>query len=189
MRQEILSRYAMGKNNEVIIDIAIEKIEELYNNFDRKSPFLKKDLSEDFVNYLIECVQEIGDNRFFIRLDLDKEPAEGSLLRIKNSIHNFFYYLIDLKSIQMRSKSKTSIILLFIGLFLAGFAIVLHSHASELELLSLSVLAEGLSVAAWVALWESLATFLIEFIPFRKRIKLYKRIAHCEVTINTKEIK
>lgn len=189
MRKEILSRYQMSENHEVIIDIALEKTEELYSNFDRKTPFMKKDLSEDFVNYLIECVQEIGDNPFFIRLDVDKEPLEDSALRIENSIHNFFYYLIDLKSIQMRAKSKTSIILLFVGLFLAGFAIVMHSQAATLQLLSLSVIAEGLSVAAWVALWESLATFLIEFIPYKKRIKLYKRIAHCEVTINTKEIK
>ncbi|MDY0116453.1 MAG: hypothetical protein RBR59_02625 [Sulfurimonadaceae bacterium] len=189
MRHEILARYELSQNNEIIIDIAIDKIEELYSNFDRKSPFLKKDLSEDFVNYLIECVQEIGDKNFFIRLDLETPPAVDSLSRIKNSIHNFFYYLIELKSIQMRAKAKTSFILLIVGLFLASVAIVLHSRADAMELLFLGVIAEGLSVAAWVALWESLATFLIHFIPFKKRIKLYERIAHAEITIRTEKQK
>ncbi len=185
MRQEILSRYEKSPNNEIIINITIDKIEDLYSNFDRKSPFLKKDLNENFVNYLIESVQEIEDKAFLIRIDLESVPAVDSLPRIKNSIHNFFYYLKELKSKQMRTKAKTSAILLFVGLFLASISIVLHARAAASEMLFLSVLAEGLSVAAWVALWESLATFLIEFIPFRKRIKLYDRIAHADVIIHT----
>jgi len=39
------------------------------------------------------------------------------------------------------------------------------------------VFAEGLIVAAWVSLWESLATFLIEWFPQLRNIKLYYRLA------------
>jgi len=39
------------------------------------------------------------------------------------------------------------------------------------------VFAEGLIVAAWVSLWESLATFLIEWFPQLRNIKLYHRLA------------
>ena len=46
------------------------------------------------------------------------------------------------------------------------------------------LIAEGLTVAVWVSLWEALATFLIKWIPYRKKISLYKRIANAEVMFN-----
>jgi hypothetical protein len=44
-----------------------------------------------------------------------------------------------------------------------------------------SVFAEGLTVAAWVSLWESLATFLIHWTPRRRRIRLFESIAQSDV--------
>ncbi|MDH5190070.1 MAG: hypothetical protein OEW89_02345 [Gammaproteobacteria bacterium] len=43
------------------------------------------------------------------------------------------------------------------------------------------VFAEGLTVAAWVSMWEALATFLINWTPISKKIMLYKRIANTSV--------
>ena len=44
------------------------------------------------------------------------------------------------------------------------------------------VCAEGLTVAAWVSMWEALATFLIQWRPYRRDIRLYRRIAGAEVS-------
>jgi hypothetical protein len=46
------------------------------------------------------------------------------------------------------------------------------------------VIAEGLTVAAWVSLWESLATFLIKWMPYRKKINLYQKISESKVTFS-----
>jgi hypothetical protein len=46
-----------------------------------------------------------------------------------------------------------------------------------------NVFIQGLTVAAWVALWESLATALIEWLPLRKNISLYKRLADLPLII------
>ena len=43
------------------------------------------------------------------------------------------------------------------------------------------MIVEGLTVAAWVSLWEALATFLIKWMPIRKRLLLYERIATCAI--------
>jgi len=47
------------------------------------------------------------------------------------------------------------------------------------------VFAEGLTVVAWVALWESLAMFLLEEFPLRKNTALYRRLANAELTFRT----
>ena len=43
------------------------------------------------------------------------------------------------------------------------------------------LLVDGLTVAAWVALWEALATFFIEWPPFRRKLRLYEGLATAEV--------
>ena len=43
------------------------------------------------------------------------------------------------------------------------------------------VFAEGLTVAAWVSLWEAVATLLINWAPHRRRIRLYELVAAAPV--------
>jgi hypothetical protein len=54
MKKSIISRYERTEKNEVIIDASVRTVEDLYNNFDRTAPYLKKDLDQDFVDYIIE---------------------------------------------------------------------------------------------------------------------------------------
>ena len=67
MNQSILGRYSRSENDVIVIDVAAEKIEDLYNNFDRNAPYIRKDLGEDLVDYLEEAVSEIGTEEFVIR--------------------------------------------------------------------------------------------------------------------------
>jgi hypothetical protein len=45
------------------------------------------------------------------------------------------------------------------------------------------VVAEGLTIAAWVSLWESLAVLLVDRSPHRQSIRLFQRIAEAPVTL------
>jgi hypothetical protein len=42
-------------------------------------------------------------------------------------------------------------------------------------------MSEGLTVAAWVSLWEALANFLIHWPPHNKELKVYDRLASAAV--------
>ena len=44
-----------------------------------------------------------------------------------------------------------------------------------------NVFGEGLTIVAWISLWEALATFLIDWFPQRRSISLYRRLAHAEL--------
>ncbi|MCJ7765499.1 MAG: hypothetical protein MUP09_06110 [Thiovulaceae bacterium] len=67
-------------------------------------------------------------------------------------------------------------------LFLIGLAFITASiwvntlYAEHMTVLQ-KVFAEGLTVAGWVSFWEALSTFIIDWMPHRNKVRMYKRIA------------
>ncbi|EDZ63306.1 hypothetical protein SMGD1_2070 [Sulfurimonas gotlandica GD1] len=182
MKMEIIERYERTPEDEVILDISAEKIEDLYDDFDKKSHFLKKDLNQDLVDYITESVDEIEDEKFIIQFNLEIETIEENISRVRNSVNKFFIYMKELESRKMKDMVRTSLILLFIGLILATISVLMNQSESADTDIVFGVIAEGLTVAAWVSLWESLATFLIKWMPNRKKIRLYQRISAAKIT-------
>lgn len=181
MKKTILERYERNAQGELIVNISAPRVEELYNNFDKKAHFLKKDLNDDLVTYLIESVGEIEGEPFLLQFSFDEKPSNEGMLRVSQSIARFFYYMRDLEEKKMREMVRSSFILIIIGVILAFFAVVMHQDESTQSDVFYGVVAEGLTVAAWVSLWEALATFLIKWRPFRKKIALYKEIANAKI--------
>ena len=64
MKQNIFNRYESLSSRRLAIDVSVGKIEELFEDFDSVASYVKKDLDQDFVDYLIECVREIGSYDF-----------------------------------------------------------------------------------------------------------------------------
>lgn len=177
MKKEIIERYERTVAGEVIIDVSTEKIEDLYDNFDKRSHFLKKDLNQDLVEYIIESASEIENEKFIIQFNLEIDAENDSISRVKNSINKFFIYLQEVESRNIKEMMRTSIIFLVIGLVIATISVLMNQSQLVKTSIATAVIAEGLTVAAWVSLWESLATFLIKWMPHKKKILLYKRIA------------
>ncbi|MDT8318821.1 MAG: hypothetical protein RQ824_12665 [bacterium] len=80
-----------------------------------------------------------------------------------------------------QNSTRVSLILLGVGLSILTLSIWINEAISEHESVVSRVFAEGLTVAAWVSLWESLATFLINWAPHRRNVKMYERIARSTV--------
>lgn len=184
MKKNIIERYERTKSGEVIVDISAQKVEDLYDDFDRNSQFLKKDLNKDLVEYMIDSVMEIEKEKFLIQFNLERRADDESISRVKNSVHNFFIYMEELESRKMKEMGRTSLILLFIGLFIATISVLMNQSEFIKTSIVTAVVAEGLTVAAWVSLWEALATFLIKWMPYKKKIALFKRISNAEVRFN-----
>lgn len=182
MKKEITERYDYTPNNEIIIDISTQKIEDLYNDFDKRSHFLKKDLNEDLVNYITESVSEIGQEKFIIQFSLETHARQEDLSRVKNSIQNFFIYMQKLQTKKMKEMIRTSFILLFIGLIVASLSVLMNQSTMVSASVTWAVIAEGLTVAAWISLWEALATFLIKWMPYKRKIALYNKIQNAKIT-------
>ncbi len=63
MKMDVMSRHEFTEDDLVIIDASAHTVEDLYNNFERTYDYIKKDLDQDFVDYLICCVREIQQSR------------------------------------------------------------------------------------------------------------------------------
>lgn len=60
MNIDILERYDKTDDGKYIVSIKADSYKALFNEYDFSSSFWKRDLREDFVAYLIDCVDEIG---------------------------------------------------------------------------------------------------------------------------------
>ncbi|MBU1657446.1 hypothetical protein KKG72_00120 [bacterium] len=181
MKKEIIERYEHTAGGEVIIDVSAQKIEDLYDDFDKRAHFLKKDLNQDLVDYITESVNEIENERFIIQFNLEVQADEEAISRVRNSVRNFFIYMQKLESKKMKEMIRTSIIFLLSGLVIATFSVLMNQSEIIKSSVIAAVVAEGLTVAAWVSLWEALATFLIKWMPNKRKISLYRRIANANM--------
>jgi hypothetical protein len=183
VKKRILERYEKTADGRIIIDVAAGRVEDLYENFDRTAPYHKKDLEEDLVYYLTECVREIGSADFVISFTFDQLPAAELMKRVRTSVHKFFMYQKELESAAMKTMLRTSLMLFFIGLAILGLSLWLNLDIWSSGNVSFvnTLFSEGLTIVAWVSMWEGLATFLLNCAPHLYHIRQYRKIADAEV--------
>jgi hypothetical protein len=183
VKRRILDRYEHTVTGSVIIDVAAQRVEDLYENFDKTAPYHKKDLDEDLVYYLTECVTEIGRADFVIRFMFECFPSEEFMLRVRTSVHKYFMYQRELEFAAMKKMLKTSAIILIFGIVILGLSLwvnLLFTVENGTSFLN-RVLAEGLTIVAWVSVWEALATLLVNWTPHLSQIKLFMKIAEAPI--------
>lgn len=181
MKKRILDRYARTADKKLIIDIAAGKVEDLYNNFDKHTPYMKKELDQDLVEYLGECVSEIGNEDFVIQFRFTAAADIRLMARVEASIHNYFLYLKELELRELAKMARTSLILLSLGIAILFLSVWINQKIAGNGNVVAQVFAQGLTVAAWVSLWNALATFLINWTPHRRQIKRYERISKAPI--------
>lgn len=188
MKKDILERYDRLDDGRVVIDVYASKVEELYEDFDKQAPFHRKDLDEELAAYLIDCVREIGRVDFIIRITLDSIPSGEFQERIRSSLRQFFIYQRGLESASMQRLLRKFLlyflagtVLLFLSLWLSA-SVIPDARRLEYE----RVLVEGVTIAAWVSIWESLSILMFNWWPARQRIRLNSRIAGAEVRFQSR---
>lgn len=177
MKKNILDRYDRTSNNELIINVSTDKFENLYDTFDMNSSFLKKDLSQQLVDYIIESVSEISNENFIIKFFLKEKVEQKDILQIKKSFNIYFNYLEELEKKKMKEQIKNSSIFILIGIFFIGLSIL----TEENQELTYRIISEGLMVAGWVSMWEAMAILLIKWLPLTKKLKLFKKISLAKI--------
>ena len=185
MEKYILDRYARTADGKVLIDIAATKIEDLFSYYDRSAPYLKKDLDQELVDYIVDACRDVGKEDFVLQFTIDHLAGEEAMSRIRQSIPRYFLYLKELEIRDLKRMFRTSTTLFLVGLVLLTLSVWINQRLETDTRVINHVLAAGLTVAAWVALWEALATFLINWRPHRRRIKRYERIAKAPILFNT----
>ena len=177
MKRDVINRYERNINGDIQVDVAAKKVEDLYNHFDRNAPYLQRDLDQDLVNYLTDCARELNKEPFSICFTLSNLPDETELLHIKQSINSFFLSLVEAEKEKLWQRVRGSLVFFCIGIAILFISVWVNQQLGPDRTVVADVFAEGLTVAAWVSLWEALATLLIKWFPYRTNINLYRRLA------------
>ncbi|MGD2095760.1 MAG: hypothetical protein PVH77_12205, partial [Phycisphaerales bacterium] len=163
MKRNVLSRYEKDGQGNIILDVSARRVEDLYNDFDKSAPYIRRDLDQDLADYLIECARELGSVSFKIRFTLDNPPDEPKSARIQRSLNTYFLYMAKTEVQKILQMFRRSSILFIIGLGILFAAVSLNRLLGSERSVTANVFAEGLTIAAWVSLWTALATFLVEW--------------------------
>ena len=185
MKQDIFSRYESHSKRQIAIDVSVGKIEELFEDFDSAASYVKKDLDQDFVDYLIESVKELGGYDFVIRINLPVFVQEKHCKRVRKSIRSYFRYLELLERRKLRKMLWKSFLLFCLGMFLLTVSMTLKGYAENFNGVMHELMVEGLTVAAWVSLWSAFAGLIFELANIIADIRTYRRIASRDVVFKT----
>ena len=181
MKRAVEDRYEHTEDGQIVLDVSVQSVEQLYNDFDRMAPYMKKDLDQSFVDHLTDCVREIRDHNFVVQISLSQMPDEMVMERVRNSIRTFHTYLRELELRAVATLLRRTAVLFVIGLVLLVSAIEVTQMVSSNKGVLAEVFAQGLTIAAWVSIWEAIANLLLEWHPHKQNIRLYGRIANAPV--------
>ena len=156
MKKHILDRYSRTDDGKITIDIAAGKVEDLYNDFDKFAPYVKKDLDQNLVDYLINSVGEISREDFVIKFRL-RTPADAHLCSlVKTSVQNYFLYLRQLEIRELARMTRASFILFSIGVVILCLSVWVNQRIADYGDFVTHIFSEGLNVAAWGSLWNAI---------------------------------
>jgi hypothetical protein len=181
MKSTILERYPRAPDGRYIIDITAGRVSDLYNDFDKLAPYVRKELGQDLVEYITDSVRELGREAFTIRFHLVEPPDEAMMGRVTTSINSYFLYLKTIELHELGRVIRASLIYLVVGIALLFLTVWVNEKLTPDAAVLSRVFSQGLTVAAWVSLWEALATFLVNWTPYTRQISMYERIAGAPV--------
>lgn len=144
-------------------------------------PYVRKELDQDLVEYITDSARDLNKEDFVIQFQLHEPPEEEMKARITTSIYSYFLCLKSIELTELSRVMRTSMIFFLIGMILLFLSVWANEQLTSETMVVTKVFAEGLTVAAWVSLWEALATFIINWTPYTRKIKLYERIANSPV--------
>lgn len=152
MKKDVLNRYARDAKGYFLIDVSTDRIADLYSDFDRSAPYIKRDLDPELVDYLIECARELGREPFTINFTFTEPLCEQGVSRIKSSINSFFLYLAEVERRKIRQMARRALVLFCIGIAILFVSVWVNEFLGADRSIISNVFAEGLTVAAWVSL-------------------------------------
>jgi hypothetical protein len=188
LKEDIFSRYECHFGKCLAIDVSVGRIDELFEDFDSAASYVKKDLDQDFVDYLIESVREIGGYDFVIRINLPALVQERQRKRVRRSIKSYFRYLELLEKRKLKKLLWKSFLLFCLGMFLLTISMILKEKMGQSPGMVHELLTEGLTVAAWVSLWSVFTGLIFQIADITGNRRIFRRIAGCEVVFKTRKL-
>lgn len=169
-------------NGKYCVDVSVREFKQLYDSRD-PSPFHERDLDENLGRYLIMSCEEIDEG----------EPVKvvinsPQLLSEQQQQHDFIlafhqYFEHEVRAVDNELKNlfrQGRVSFLFGLIFLIICVFLAIQFAGDMKIFN-RVIYEGLIIMGWVALWKPINIFLYEWWPYRRKMRVYKRLAEISI--------
>ncbi len=168
------------------IAIRARAISQLFNSFD-PSPFREKDLDPSVEEFLVGWVRELPHaTPFSIVVHLPaEEAATPEAGRIGEAFAHYFQYRAKAGMQELRELFRIGQRSLAIGVVVLIACLVASQVVAKFipNPVGARVLEESLIIVGWVANWRPIEIYLYDWLPIRRRIKLFERIAAAPVQV------
>jgi hypothetical protein len=161
-----------------VIEIRLRELRQLYNTLD-PSPFHRKDLHPAAEEYLVSALREIGARPSRLLVHLPPQTSAEEAADAATAIHNYFAYRARHTAEQLRRLLSRAVLSLAVGLGFLSACLWLRLALGQG--VARSILAEGLLILGWVAMWRPVEIFLYDWWPELGKRRLFDRLARIEV--------
>jgi hypothetical protein len=174
--------------NATEIAIRARAISQLFNSLD-PSPFREKDLDAGVEEFLVGWVRELPATApFVIVVHLTpEEAAKPEAGRIADAFSHYFQYRAEAAEHERRELFRVGRRFLGIGIVVLIACLTASQIAARVipNQMVARVLEESLIIVGWVANWRPIEIYLYDWLPIRRRIRLFRRIASAPVAVRT----
>lgn len=170
-----------------LIEVAVSHPRQLFNSLD-PSPFIEKDLDDNAEAYIVDSVREFSLStplKLVFYLPADEQTAVASSL--PEAVHNYFEYKEDLAGKELRFTIRQGRVALLIGIAFLMFCLILRQGVLAFEATLWSeILAEGLLISGWVAMWRPIDIFIYTWWPTLRMRRVYQKLRLMPIEIRTR---
>jgi len=143
--------------------------------------YIRRDLDKDLVDYLVDCVRELVGLPFKIRFTIGSPMEETRPAKVQNSVKEYFRYLLEREKSNLLKMFRRSALFLAAGIAILSASFSAGRLGGDGGHVVSDVFKEGLTIAAWVSLWEAIAVFIVDWFPHRRSILVFRSIAEAEL--------
>jgi hypothetical protein len=177
------AQVAPDKSEAVEVELRLDRVSRLYNSLD-PSPFNEKDLDDAADEYIVGAAEDLGGKsmKLVIRLDA-AELAKPEAAQIGEAIRHHFVLREQSERRRLRLVWHRGRVSLAIGLAFLAACIVARQFFQEMTWPGAHIVAEGLLIVGWVAMWGPLDIFLYGWWPIAGQRRLLERLTHLDVEL------
>ncbi len=168
-----------------IIEVKVGDIHQLFNSMD-PSPFHERDLDHDAEQFILSWAHEAHHRspfRIIVHCARPLPNLHETQARLAESFRHYFGYQSDMTLRELKQLLRDGRSSLIIGLlFLAGCSLLAKFALSSQEP-GAAIVAEGLTIGGWVAMWHPIDIYLYRWWPLLRLKRLYRKLSLATVEV------
>ncbi len=182
--KEIASYYNKEQDT-ILIEVRARSVVRLFNPLD-PSPIEQKVLDDATAGYIADAASEFSlktPMKLVLYLPAE-EQWQHQAEAITVAVHNYFEHRARVAARDLRQFFRRARISLVIGLLFLFACVTGRALVPRLgEGMFYKILAEGLLISGWVAMWRPMQAFLYDWWPIRGQRQVYRKLAGMEVAV------